>query len=110
MSESDFKDNRIVDLIAAILTGLGLLKWDLLNYTTIERTYTVILQSAAIRIGSLVFAALLLFLWKHRIRAQYGWIAIALLGLVVICGIDEYIYQTTVADANFFLIGLGFLL
>jgi len=75
------KDNKLVDLIAAVLTGIGLCWLDLSNHPTflIPLTFKDILQSASIRIGVFVLVALMLFLWKHKLRAQWGWVVITIL-------------------------------
>jgi F0F1-type ATP synthase assembly protein I len=93
MKLSMVNDNKLVDLIAAILTGVGLCWLDLSNRFLIPLTFKDILQSASIRIGALVFVALMLFLWKHKLRTQWGWIVIAILGLTLIAGIDEMILR-----------------
>jgi hypothetical protein len=89
------KDNKLVDLIAAVLTGINLCWLDLSNHPTflIPLTFKDVLQSASIRIGSFVLITLMLFLWKHKLRAQWGWMVIAILGLTLIAGIDEMIFR-----------------
>jgi hypothetical protein len=96
-----FEDNKLVDFLAAMLTGSGLW-W--LNF----RWMMPLLRSPipdveeltrlAVKAGSFIIAALLLFLWKRRIRAQWGWILIAILGMVITSGIDEMIYRATATD------------
>lgn len=91
------RDNKLVDLIAAVLTGIGLSWLDLSNYPTflILLTFKDVLQSASIRIGAFVLVALLLFLWKHKLRTQWGWVAMAAFGMIIISIIDEMIYRAT---------------
>jgi len=100
------KDNKLVDLMAAVLTGVGLCWLDLSQHPAflIPLTSEDILQSASIRIGAFVLIAMLLFLWKHKLRAQLGWVVIAILGLVIVAGIDEMISRAiaicTCIDTN----------
>ncbi len=98
------KDNKLVDLLAAMLTGIGLCWLDLSNHPTflIPLTFKDIFQSASIRIGAFVLVALILFLWKHKLKAQWGWIVIAILGLMIVAGIDEMISRANNLEPEFF--------
>ena len=100
-----FKDNKSVDLFAAIITGIALCYLDLRQFPTflVPLTYDVILQSALIRIGAFALIAVILFLWRHPLRAKFGWVAIAVLGLIIIAGIDDKIQQATTDDPDFML-------
>ena len=97
------KDNKLVDLIAAVLTGIGLCLLDLSNHPTflIPLTFKDVLQSASIRVGSFILIALLLFLWKQKLRAQWGWIVVAVLGLTVVAGVDEMISRANNRELDF---------
>jgi hypothetical protein len=97
------KDNKLVDLIAATLTGIGLCWLDLSNHPTflIPLTFKDILLSASIRIGVFVLIALLLFLWKHKLRAPWGWVVIAILGLIIVASVDEMISRANNPEPDF---------
>jgi hypothetical protein len=98
------KDNKLVDLIAAVLTGTGLCWLDLSNHPTflIPLTFKDVLQSASVRAGTFVLVALALFLWKHKFRARWGWAVIAVLGLTIVAGIDEVISRSNNPEPDFF--------
>ena len=94
---TSFKDNKGVDLFAAILTGLGLFFYDLLIVPTpsfgAPPTYGEILQKVTIRVGAFVVSALIFFVWRHPIRAKWGWIPIAIIGLIIMAQINEMIWR-----------------
>ncbi|HZI20140.1 MAG TPA: hypothetical protein VEY09_16265 [Pyrinomonadaceae bacterium] len=98
------KDNKLVDLIAAALTGIGLCWLDLSNHPTFltALTFEDILQNASIRIGAFALVTLALFLWKHKLRAQWGWAVIAILGLVIVAGINEVVSRADDPEPGFF--------
>ena len=98
------KDNKLVDLMATVLMSIGLCWLDLSNHPTFltPLTFKGIFQSASIRIGAFVLVTLALFLWKHKLRAQWGWVVIAILGLAIVAGIDEMISRANNPEPDFF--------
>jgi hypothetical protein len=93
-----FKDNKLIDFVAAILTGLGV--WWLIFSATHSFLRPSVLnaeeiRSMSVKVGSFSLAALILFLWKRKPRAQWGWIPIAILGMIITSVIDEIIYRAT---------------
>lgn len=112
MSEEDvlklvrpnFRDNKIVDLSAAIITGLGLLFYQsiifpLSSFAT-SQTYGEILQKVAIHIGPFVLSTLIFFVWKHPLRARWGWLPIAIMGLIILAKINDMIYEATIQERD----------
>jgi hypothetical protein len=98
------KDNKLVDFVAATLTGIALYwlqQMPLLNLV-VPLTFFKILQSVLLKTIGFVFVALMLFLWKHKLRAQFGWIVIAVLGLTITAGIDEMILRADNPEPDFF--------
>jgi len=99
------KDNKLVDFISAILTGIGLY-W--LNHLMpvpnllIPPTFFEILQSVFLKVIGFILVAMILFLWKHKLRARFGWIVIAVLGLTITAAIDELISRANNPEPNFF--------
>lgn len=98
------KDNKLVDFVAAALTGIALywLQQMPLPNLVIPLTFFETLQNVLLRTIGFVFVALTLFLWKHKLRARFGWVVIAVLGLVVTAGIDEMILRANNAEPDFF--------
>lgn len=98
------KDNKIVDFVAAVFTGIALywLQQMPLPNLVIPQTFFQILQNVSVKTIGFVFVALTLFLWKHKLRARFGWIVIAVLGLIIAAGIDELILRANNPEPDFF--------
>ncbi len=75
-----FEDNKLVDFIGALLSAI------LIQALLIIPRYGPSLFDVTARltmVGSFTLVALLLFLWKSRWRARWGWLLIAIIGAVV---------------------------
>jgi ABC-type glucose/galactose transport system permease subunit len=103
-SSGVIQDNKLVDLAAAVFTGIGLCLLDLSNHPTflIPLTLKDILQSVSIRVGYFVLIALLVSLWNHKLSARWGWVAIATLGVAVIAAVDEVLLKAYEPEPDFF--------
>jgi hypothetical protein len=104
LSRSSCRDNKIVDLCAAVITGLGLFFLKLRMFSTFSfgppPTYAELLQKVAILVGAFVLSALLFFVWRHPIRAKWGWIPIAIVGLVIMAKINDMIWEATIPEQH----------
>jgi hypothetical protein len=106
-------DTNLIDLLAAILTGVfadGF--WIILRFVGMQDPghedplpyYGV--RGLLIRVGSLVFAVLIVALWKHPLRVKWGWILVALLGTGIIAGICVAVVENSVSLRDMMLMGL----
>ncbi len=99
-SRPSFRDNRIVDIIAAFVTGLSLYFLESVIFPTprlnISPTYSEIFQKIAVPVGSFVVSALLFSSVKHPLRAKLGWLPIAICGLIIMAKINDMIWVASV--------------
>ena len=85
----------LVDLAAALFTGFAI--WWLLDSIGFpsEPFDSAAIRRLTVKLLAFIFPALLLSFWKHRLRIQWGWIVIAILGIVLTSVVDEIVYRAT---------------
>jgi hypothetical protein len=74
----DYSDNRLIDFSAAAATGLALCFF-LMSWNVFHLLPDI--EMASVQIGSFMVAAAVVLPWRGRIRARWGWVAIAALGV-----------------------------
>lgn len=96
--------NRLIDFLSAIVAGLAVWLLDFFNTPQFLRASMsgMLFQRALIKVGAFALAAVLVIAWKHRWRARWGWILIAIVSVVITATIDEFLYRRTVVDPDFF--------
>jgi hypothetical protein len=85
----------LVDLAAALFTGFAI--WWLLDSMAWPDSLfdSAAIQRLTVKLLAFLFPALMLSLWKHRLRILWGWAVIAILGIVLTSVVDEMVYRAT---------------
>ena len=88
------EDTRLIDFVAALAAGLTLQyqSWSSVSSLLIDPGIFTAhnLINGFLYIGAFVLSALIVCLWKSRLRRLIGWIIIAVLGAASCTGINEY--------------------
>jgi len=86
-------EERLLDIAAAVLTGFTI---GCVEYGLFERVLNAAaLRDTGVKVFSFALPAVLLSLWRNRVRLLWGWIVIGIVGLALTAGIDEIIWRAT---------------
>jgi hypothetical protein len=96
------KDTKLIDLSAALITGILLFVLDLWDWLGFFKEIQFIISRALTWTGIFILVSLMLFLWNHKLRTQGGWILIALLGVTIVAGIHEMMARADDPDEYLF--------
>ena len=96
--------SKSIDFVAAIITGLGVWMLNVSSIPSFLRSHlsSVLIEEALVKVASFVLAALVVSIWRHHLRARYGWVLIACLGIVTTAVADELALRANNPEPEFF--------
>ena len=87
------EDTKLIDFVGALAACLTLQyqSWSSVSSLLVDPgIFTPDLKFAFLYMGAFALSALIVCLWKSRLRRLIGWIIIAILGAAICTGIKEY--------------------
>jgi hypothetical protein len=100
---STLRDNRLVDVVSALLAGIGIWLLEFLKTPQFLRpAFRQALFAASFKAAPFVLLAVLLSMWKNRWRTKWAWLAIVTIGVLGCAGINEWVYRRATTDPDFF--------
>jgi hypothetical protein len=87
------KDNKIIDFIAAIASGLAVSYYTQSMVAFLKPLWSTSddFKALALYTSATAVTALLMLQWNNRFRVKYGWILIAIIGAILCALTDEFI-------------------
>lgn len=92
------RSSRVVDCVAAVFTGLTIwwLEYSMLpSFMRPSILEPAVISSLFVKIGAFALTSLLFFFVRYRLSANFNWLLIAILGVVLTSVADEMVYRAT---------------